>query len=153
MNCISDELIQKYVDGEVKQGETVLIEQHLFGCKSCTDRLYQQRKLSEELKLAICSIVDDNIDIPLFDPQKNRIEKPKFRSTKTILLIPAFIVAASLVLFFMVYRNANDTQKVDRIPFASTCNYEFDANQPLSGQPIIIHTTDPEGNQNDYLIE
>ena len=73
MNCINDEIIQKYIDCEVKQDEIVLLEQHLKECTSCSEKVELQRDLSNKLKSAIDSIVDDNIEIPAFKPGKRRV--------------------------------------------------------------------------------
>jgi anti-sigma factor RsiW len=139
-------MIQQYIDGELNPEEVAFIEQHLKGCNSCAARLESQRKLSKKLKSAIDSIVDDNIEIPTFETGKKLPRKPVF-------VIASMIAAACLVLFFVVFRNGESVQTANQISSAGIYPFEPDANQPLSGQPLIIHVAGPDGNQIDYIME
>ncbi len=152
MNCISDELIQKYVDGEVPEDETVLIRRHLNVCKSCADRVEARIKTSENMKSAINSIVDDIIEIPAFEPGEKITEKPSL-IRKPVLIIATLAAAAFLVLFIIVFRNGKKTRTDGQISSFGISNYEFDANQPISRQPLIIHVAGPDGKKVDYIIE
>ncbi len=152
MNCINDELIQKYIDNEVPAEENVLIRKHIAECKSCADRVEYQLIISKSMKSAINSIVDDSIEIPEFEPGKKITVKPS-SIRKHALLMATLFVAACLVLFIIVFRNGKDILTEKQITPAIIYNYEIDANQPLSEQPLIIHVAGPDGNQIDYVIE
>ena len=152
MNCMSDEMIQQYIDGELKPEEVAFIEQHLKGCNSCTTRLESQRQLSNKLKSAIDSIVDDNIEIHAFETSKKLPLKPA-TIRKPVFVITSMIAAACLVLFFVVFRNGEGVQTAKQISSVGIYPFEPDANQPLSGQPLIIHVAGPDGNQIDYIME
>ena len=152
MDCISDELIQKYIDGEVNKEEDVLIRQHLENCKLCTDRVNIYIKITKTIKSAINSIVVDDFEIGVFEPAKMTVVKP-ILIRKGFLLTAAMFAAACLVLFIIVFRNGEDIQTEGQMLQTSIYNYEVDANQPLSKQPLIIHVAGPDGHQVDYLIE
>jgi anti-sigma factor RsiW len=149
---MSDEMIQQYIDGELNPEEVAFIEQHLKGCNSCTARLESQRKLSKKLKSAIDSIVDDNIEIPAFETGK-KLPRKTVSTRKPVFVIASMIAAACLVLFFVVFRNGESVQTANQISSAGIYPFEPDANQPLSGQPLIIHVAGPDGNQIDYIME
>ena len=152
MNCISDEIIQKYIDGEVPEDESVLIKQHLESCKSCADRVEERIRLSENIKSAINSIVDNHQDIPAFDHGRKVSGKPSF-IRKPVFIIASTVAAACIVLFILVFRTEQKTPAQRQLPQVSIYNYEIDANKPLSGQPLIIHVAGPDGKQMDYVIE
>ena len=154
MNCINDEIIQQYIDGEVKQGEIVLLEQHLKECAPCAERVKSQRDLSNKLKSAIDSLVDDPIEIPEFMPGNGKAHTTTFlRRNRKVFSISALIAAASLILFILVFRNGKEYGQNSPPLFMGTLEYEVDANRPAAQQPLLIHIANPDGSQFEYTID
>ncbi len=152
MNCISDEIIQKYIDGEIKHGEIVLVEQHLMECTPCYEKVDLHRSLSIKLKTVINSIVDDNIEIPIFETDKGIPEQTFIKRNRYAISISALISAASLILFFAVFKNEKGINQNDHFLFIGNFDCEVDANQPATQQPLLIHITKPDGKQIDYIM-
>ena len=153
MNCINDETIQKYIDHEIKQGEIILLEQHIKKCTPCSEKVKLQRDLSKKLKSAIDTVVDDNIEIPTFKPDKGVTEETFLKRNRNVFSISALIAAASLILFILVFRNGKEIGECDPHIFISTLEYEVDANQPVTQQPLLIHIAKPDGSQFDYVMD
>jgi hypothetical protein len=152
MNCINEENIQKYIDGELKQPEIVLLEQHLNQCGPCSEKVGSQRSLSINMKSTINSLVDENIVIPAFEPSNHIVHQTFIKRNKYVISISALIAAASLLLFFGIFRKGQNTKKDEQLLFISTLYYEVDANRPVTKQPLLIHITKPDGNQIDYIM-
>jgi anti-sigma factor RsiW len=60
LTCISEQLLQKYIDGECAGNETAMIKQHLEGCLACHQKHAEMEKLSAGIKSAINSLIIDN---------------------------------------------------------------------------------------------
>lgn len=153
MNCINNETIQKYIDHEIKQDEIVLLEQHIKKCTTCSEKVSLQRDLSKKLKSAIDAVVDDNIEIPAFKPNKGITGETFLRRNRNVFSLSALIAAASLILFILVFRNKKEIGECDPHMFISTHEYEVDANQPVTQQPLLIHIAKPDGSQFDYVMD
>lgn len=153
MNCINDELIQKYIDREVNEKEVVYIEQHISNCSSCSVRIETQKKMSDSFKSAINLIVDDKNSIPAFRSDTQPVTKLKVSRRRIVYVASTIFVAACLTLFILVFTNEPTTRTQEHISFFNAIDYEADANQPASQQPLRIHVIDPDGNRIDFILE
>jgi len=63
------------------------------------------------------------------------------------------IAAASLILFILVFRNGKKIEKGEPHMFISTLEFEVDANQPVTQQPLLIHIAKPDGSHFDYVMD
>jgi hypothetical protein len=149
MNCIKDDIIQKYIDGETTPSELLLVENHIAVCKKCAAKIENQRKLAALLKKAINPSEKDSIQIPDFlVPSKTikNISSPNIR-------LFYIIAAASILLFLFVIRPKNETasQKENSIELGYTL--EVDANRPVSKLPMVISIIDSQGNVSEYFVK
>ena len=60
MNCINDDIIQKYIDGEATPKEVALIEKHIFNCEKCAANIDKQERLEAGVKKEINLLVDES---------------------------------------------------------------------------------------------
>src|SRR4030042_4613508 len=84
MSCIKDDLIQKYIDGEVSQEDAVQIKKHVAGCEKCSARVMQQQELAIAVKRALNKIAEDRSESPVFVVKPHPANKSHIR-IKTII--------------------------------------------------------------------
>ena len=149
MKCISDGLVQKYIDGETSKKENLLINYHAIDCNACKSKIEEQTKLSLQLKSMISLLNEDSKKIPQIVLNKNARNKSYNRLRKLIYTT----AAASIIGFslFMVHRyNQNPEPEIIYL-------YEFengyDANLTVSQQELVIHVIDPDGNISEVSLE
>ncbi|NOX46691.1 MAG: hypothetical protein GXO89_06910 [Chlorobi bacterium] len=104
------------------------------------------------MKKAINSMVDENIEIPAFEPGNHFVHQAFIKRNRYAISVSALIAAASLLLFFGVFRKGQNTKEDRQLLFISTLYYEVDANRPATQQPLLIHITKPDGDQIDYIL-
>jgi hypothetical protein len=147
MNCINEQLIQEYIDGECSVYEAKQIEQHLSICSECARQHGTMKRLAKEIKLAINDLNIDSIVIPTFTPRfKKTTQKP-------IKYIIYSLSAACIILFilFFVDKKYHSNQKETIIVQCIT--REVDANRPATEQEFVIEVLDDKGKSSEYFIE
>ena len=148
MKCISKENIRKYIDGEVSSSEKLKIERHIKECDVCADKMKEETLVSNEIKSAINSIVDDNVSIPAFTLKREK--QSKLVIQKKILLLTGILSAACFALLFGIF-NYDNTHSQKSVPLVDF-NY-FDANKPITEQPLTIYVTNKNNIVYEYTIE
>jgi flagellar basal body-associated protein FliL len=146
MNCIDEQLLQKYIDGESTDSEKVAVKQHFSACPICLQKHAEMEKLSSELKKAINSITTEKTTIPTFKIPENKSEKN----------IKLFIVSfsAACILFFVLFLANQQTEKHQKeIIIVQSIPREVDANRPASEQEFVIEVFDGRGTRSEYIIE
>lgn len=146
MNCIDEQLLQKYIDGECTETEKSDVKQHLSNCSECAQRLDERRKLSVELKLSINSLTTDEVEIPIF-----RIRKTKSR--KSLKIIIYSLSAACIILFVLFIVDKKNDSNQTQTAILQIIPREIDANRPASEQDFVIEVFDGKGGFSEYLIE
>jgi len=147
MNCIDEQLLQKYIDGECTELEITEVKQHLSVCPACTRRLAEGEKLSAEIKRALNFLTIDEIEIPAFRNIKTR------SVNRNINLIIYSLSAACILLFVLfivdneIMPNQNEITIVQSIPL------EVDANRPASDQDFVIEIYDGKGQRSEYFVK
>lgn len=135
-NCISNEIIQMYIDKELPVESAKSVEQHLIICKSCKQRFEEQIIFIKRFKNSLPSIHENEIDIPAFNI--------KNKSKKIILLYLAnqwkWAAAAILIfgLFIIFQKSLKQTQTKTQY-FIYDSQKEIDANKPWCEQEIEIY--------------
>jgi len=152
MKCLSDEIIQQYVDGETTPEQLVLIEQHLGSCSICAARVESQKKLAEGIKSAINRLVEDDIEVPGFVPS-GKVNKSFVLRKRTIYRIAAGLAAACIIMALIVFNNEQEPEKPNQILLVQNFDQDVDANLPIAEQPLVIRVYDSEGNLIEYEIE
>lgn len=153
MKCINEGIIQAYIDGELSNDEVVQVEQHIQTCSLCMSKLETQQSISKQLKMAINSMADNDINIPVFSQLKSMGSWQNARRKKIVLTVSSLLAAASIALLVFLFSPESAIQKQDHVSFYNSFDYEIDANQPLTQQAIIIHVIDVDGNHADFILE
>lgn len=132
MNCLSDELIQMYIDGEVSDSEMIRLKAHIGECRDCAQRVSEQRKLSQDVIASLNHLVDDIPDIPEFiEPFRTRLPGKKYLYR---IILP--IAAACIILFILVFSLDRNPEPGIDIMVLSGIESEIDGNLPISEQEI-----------------
>ncbi|MFA5417312.1 MAG: zf-HC2 domain-containing protein [Bacteroidales bacterium] len=149
MNCISDELIQKYVDEETTLPEETLIQEHLLGCAACAYKLEIQKTLASGVKRALHLLENTEVEIPEFKwpNQRKRIINHKFKR-----VIYSVSAACILVLVFFVFQTQKESTETKAF-FQYNFESEYDANRTISQQELIINVIDAEGKVTEFQLE
>ncbi|BAX81645.1 anti-sigma factor family protein [Labilibaculum antarcticum] len=140
MNCINDEFIQRYIDGELDVAENLILQDHIESCVACEAKLIRQVKIVAGIKEAIGNFVDENIEIPEFK------FTPKRGYKKSIVRKMFYdLSAASAILIFvgiqMFQEKDVQTELMIRYQFES----EYDANLPITEQEMSFDFFDENG--------
>jgi hypothetical protein len=145
MDCISEGLIQAYIDGEVSQEEKKLIEAHASVCKNCQQKIDEQQKVSSRIVNAVNLLANYPINVEYKIPSKvNRFPLKKL----------VYIATAACILFFAIvfFKNGDKaTAAHPEIYYEIDCS--VDANLPITDQELMIHIYDVDDNQTDYSIQ
>ncbi len=143
MKCIDNELIQKYIDGEVSCREAEYIQSHIKTCNKCACRIEAQRAFAGELKKHIGFSAVQVVDIPEFvrPPMRKRRLSVKMKYS-----IYAASVACILALFFFIIPKKSNEEDLRLIYFFEG---GFDANKPVSQQEVMLLIID----SGDRIIE
>ena len=127
MKHIDNELIQKYIDGEVTQNEICFIEKHIADCQECDDNIEKHKELISFIKKDYS--VED-IYIPEFT-KPARIKSWK----RYIYYATAACIAGLLFLLFTEKKVQED--KNPEILFLYTID-EYDANETILQQEMNL---------------
>ena len=143
MKCLSDEIIQVLIDGELSIEEQEHADMHLKECSHCSERLEEQKELTASFKASMGKLVEELPEVPVLIQAKK-----KNVLSKNILyrFIYPLAAASILLLFLLLPINKNNE---DQTEFFVLCNVsgEIDANLPLSDQEIEITFYDADGNE------
>jgi hypothetical protein len=148
MNCIPDDLIQKYIDGEASPDEVSTIEKHIASCNKCVIRIVEQRRLSAYVKKAINLLSNDIIEVPKFEIPSKKI-KTHFLTSKRLYYT---IAAACAIFFVIVITKRQEIKKEDDIKIDISSIIDVDANRTVSQLPLVISIIDSKGNSSEYII-
>jgi predicted anti-sigma-YlaC factor YlaD len=145
MKCFSNELIQHYIDGEISEKQALNIENHIIECRSCANKIAQQRSLSIELKNSINILSTGIVEIPTFTPQSIPTKKQYYLTKKII-----YALSAACVLAFLFFRTPKTKNTQNDALIIYQIDMDFDANKPITDQDFIINIVDPEGNVSEF---
>ena len=134
MNCLSDEVIQMFIDGEVPDEELIRLQAHISDCQFCAERIREQRELSQHVIASINNLVGELHEIPGFTaPHRKRFPRKKFLYG---LVYP--LAAACVVMFFLYFSlNKNYERGID-IFVLGGIESEIDGNLPISEQEVTF---------------
>jgi hypothetical protein len=148
MSCISEDIIQKYIDRETSAGEAAEIVRHAETCEMCSQRIENQKKMAASLKNAINLLAENTDEIPVFVNKASQIKKPFVSARK---LVYALAAACILALLFFVFQE-KDPGNQSQFMMVNMAGDNVDANRPIDDQPLIIHVIDKEGNVSSFSI-
>jgi len=149
MKCISEELIQKYIDGETSVKENVQIGEHLIVCKDCLHNINEAEVFAKNVKNAFNSLAEREVVIPEFKlhqaktTQKRRLQKQMYY----------YISVASVILFALGILHFNKVDDKNELFFMHQFESEYDANLPVIDQEMVITLINPEGKTEEWFVE
>jgi len=97
MNCLSEERIQAFLDGELELMEHLETDVHLADCSCCHTAVEGKRKKVEALKLLLTEIKEPVITVPAF----RGVETRKTKRSNPIQLYWLTGVAATILIFLL----------------------------------------------------
>ncbi len=144
MKCIDDELIQKYIDGEVSLQETGHIEAHMADCPQCARNIDEQSAFAGYIKRDISRLGGQPAVVP-------RFVAPVARKHRMNIRIKHYIYAASaacilVLIIFTLPKNSREKE----IQLIYSFEGDYDANRPVSQQEMVIKIIDPKGKVTEY---
>ncbi len=142
MNCINEELIQRYIDGELDAAEVFMFQNHIENCMSCQEKSNRQVKIVAEIKKTIGNLVEENIEIPEFKMNSKR--EPKRGIARNFFYD---LSAAAVILTFVgiqVFQGENiKTEMIMMMTYQFES--EYDANLPITEQEMSFEFFDENG--------
>lgn len=151
MNCIDEDLIQRYIDEEVEVEEGRRVTRHLAVCPDCAKLVAERRQWALSMKRMIQEVADEPVVVPPFAAPAKSVSLRSFR--KRLVLV---LSAACLLAFFVLHWNHPSAEKPsieDELTILQHSDWSVDANQPFSKQGLQINLIDPEGNVTGYVLE
>jgi hypothetical protein len=149
MNCIKDDVIQKYIDGETTLSEAFLVESHIATCKKCELKIENQRRLAISVKKALNLLAKNSAEIPELAIPSRHIKKPSL----TIKRFSDIFAAACILLFVIFITKKKEMKNDDEIIMEIGSVIDVDANRPVSQLPLVISIIDSKGNISEYYIK
>ncbi|MGZ2371224.1 zf-HC2 domain-containing protein [Ancylomarina sp. YFZ004] len=149
MSCITNELIQKYIDDETNLEESIFVKHHLANCEFCESKLIAQQNLAIDIKSTLNLLTENTINIP---PMILPLQVNKRRLVLKRRLIYA-MSAACILLFFVMIFPINRDLKQNEISMLQSSDEDYDANLPFSQQKMIINVVDPTGKVTEFHVE
>ena len=147
MNCIEEQLLQKYIDHECSAIEMAEVEQHLLVCDACRHKLATREKLYAEIKSALNSLNRSEIEIPPFRNINTRMVN------RNVNLIIYSLSAACILLFGLFMVDHKYQSNLDEITIVQSIPLEVDANRPASDQEFVIEVYDGKSQRSEYYGE
>lgn len=139
MKCIKNELIQRYLDGEVSSLERDMVQSHIRNCEKCALRIEEQKMFVARLKKELPLLGRQPVEIPPFEMPE--IHKNHFFTNRRYILYAAS--AACILLFFLLMRpEKKDKNELQPIFLLES---DFDANKSVYQQDMMIYLMDEEG--------
>lgn len=105
--CVDDEVLNTYLDGELKEPWKTQVEQHLAYCSACRSRMEQMKGIDATLKASTLEndVIKEREEKVFSYLEKSRLGRKKvsfFRRRVQIRLIPALVTsAAAFVIVFI----------------------------------------------------
>jgi predicted anti-sigma-YlaC factor YlaD len=143
MNCIDDDLIQTYIDGETDVLETENIEKHIAVCSLCANKIEEKKVFANAIKNELQKLKNPFVTVPEFiipNTQKRRLSS----NFKRFAYIASAACVAALMLFVLLperHENGAENQFV-----MYSVIKDFDANRTFSQQDKSIYILDNHGN-------
>lgn len=149
MKCIDDDLIQRYLDGEIKLDEKVKLEKHLSECVHCSERLEHQRIRTSHIKDLLNSLAQEEVARPpvsIF--KRSPASKPQnkgsvFWSWKRNIVY-GFCTVCVIALVFICRHNTCPKEEPKIIHLQSIVE-EVDANRPITDQKTVLVEINSDG--------
>ncbi len=145
MNCIKEEMIQRYIDGETSPAESGNIKKHLLICKSCMSRVEKQRELASALKKSLQLSEINSDEVPVFELREKLTGKRYFTGKRIFYYVAAACTSVLLLFLIPKKKNAQHQNGVE-----ISLGLGVDANRPVSQLPVTLRIIDENGKVTEY---
>ena len=140
MKCINDEMIQKYIDGEINVQEAENIAKHAEKCAFCAQKIAEQRTFADCIKKKTGKWGAEPVAIPEFIAPT--LSKRRFIIQKKYYIYVTSAAACAILLIFLLLPKEN---KMSDYQMIYCFDGDFDSNRPYSQQEMTIKIFDPNG--------
>ncbi len=148
--CISEEMIQMYIDNEIDAFEKADMEKHFTECKNCNRKLYEHKKMISGFMQSMSLPNIESIEIPEFNYKKTPVIAWKKHRLFYWKWAAAAIILIASSLFIHKKLNTNSQNNVQYVIF--DISSEVDANKPLHEQSMSIYIIDKSGKKIENII-
>lgn len=148
--CISEKMLQMYIDNEIDAFEKAGMENHFAECKNCNRRLNEHKKMISDFKQSLSFTNIDSIDIPEFNYNKTPVIAWKKHRLFYWKWAAAAVILITSSLFIHKKININSQNDIQYIIF-DICS-EVDANKPFHEQSMSIYIIDKSGKKIEDII-
>ena len=139
-NCISDEILQCFLDGELIIQKEEQVEKHISECESCRCK-FQEMKIFLKIFANEFPVIDeDEITIPEFKPMNPKVMDLQKRKNIYWWAAAVFFLLLSVFAFYDFGKRNIETEYVFQ-----QMNSEIDANKPWYEQTSTIYILNESG--------
>lgn len=149
MKCISDEVIQQYIDGETQPQETSVVEKHIETCRDCAARVSHQRALKTRFIGAINLLAGPAGGTPELKSSAKPSKGKRVLLSRVVPLLAAACILLLVGLFFQKDKAIDEKVSLTEASFAG----ELDANRPVHQQELTITVISPGGGMSEHIID
>lgn len=142
--CLTDEILQYYIDGELDEGKTDEVNIHLAECRNCKSRLQEKKNVIEDLKSGLSAIGENEAEIPVFRLSDFDNNTEQARTKRVYFQWAAAAVSFILISFYTVKEITRPAQK-ETTYILYDLSTETDANKPWHDQPMTMYIMDDSG--------
>jgi anti-sigma factor RsiW len=99
MNCMPKKTLQKYLDGELPEAQSRRVENHLIGCKKCSQRLADSKAQNDLVRKKLSLLDPAEIPAPsAISPGIGRYELPRKSGLKRLFAATIRVPAAAVAM-------------------------------------------------------
>jgi len=140
--CLTDEILQYYIDGELDDEKTDEVNIHLAKCMNCRRRLQDKKNVIADLKSGLSALGEDRAEIPAFHLRE--ISNEQIGKRRVYVQWAAAAVVFILISFYTVKEITRPAQK-ETTYILYDLSTETDANKPWHDQPMTMYIVDDSG--------
>jgi predicted anti-sigma-YlaC factor YlaD len=151
MNCLSDELVQRWIDKELSSGEAVELKAHLQTCAECRYRVQEQEQLATKLKQLIAGPAQTGSSIPPFIYPVEPATRKKKKLTNWLRVAAVML---PLILLLKIFTNKEEVYQPTREQQLMYESFnDMDANSAFQERLMVTTSTNQEGELLDIEIQ
>ena len=140
-NCISDEILQCFLDEELVKQMAEQVEKHISECESCLYKSQEKRNFKNVFVNEFPAIDENEITIPEFKPMNPKVMNLQKRKIFYLWSAAAgFLLLLSVLAFYDFGGDNIETEYVFQ-----EMNTEIDANIPWYEQSSTIYILNESG--------
>lgn len=155
MNCLTNEVIQSYTDGELSKSEMDVVNSHLLECRDCQKKVNERKTEIRLLKSELKNLNPQSVKIPEFEYP--HLEKPvrkiyriSFSRLWKIIIGTTAVIAILIVVQLRKNREDSKLAKITEYYYQTLEDYQVqDPYDFWLNRRVVIIVTDKK----DRIIE